>query len=75
MPGTLRPDAHCPVCGDPLIGIVDATSAAGVVRKYFHGKDPERPKCRRALPCKRVFSVVQVAMAGAERRGLELQAA
>ncbi len=69
MRGTLRPDAHCPVCGLPLDALVDETSGAGVVRKYFHGKDPKR---RRPNPCVRGFAGADIPKASAERRGLEV---
>lgn len=74
MPGTLRPDANCPMCGDPLLGITDETTDARVTREYFHAKvrraGPVRNSSARRPPCTRSFSDAH--KAGAERRGLEV---
>ncbi len=68
MPGTLRPDAHCPVCGDPLLAIFDQSSNVRTTREYSHMKatlsKPVRPPCTRVL---------DIHKAGAERRGLEVE--
>lgn len=62
MPGQLRADALCPVCGNPLDALVDESSATGVKRTYYHGKLRrglqlgKHPKARRMLPCKVKFT-------------------
>lgn len=68
VPGQLRSDATCPVCGDPLDAIVDTTNFAGVVRQYYH--DKRGPKLRRRLPCKMGFSDYEEAKR--QRDGLEV---
>lgn len=71
MPGLLRPDAVCPLCEEPLVGLVDQTNSDGVKRTYYHGKS--HPKRRRALPCKQTF--VSHVRAAIERQSLEVRAA
>lgn len=51
MPGQLKPDATCPECGEPLVALVDETSAQRVISTYYHGKNPAYPKRRRRRPC------------------------
>jgi hypothetical protein len=71
MPGQLRPEARCPLCEVPLVGLVDTSNSDGVAREYFHDKDPEAsPRARRPLPCKQYF--VSHVKAQLERAGLEL---
>lgn len=36
MPGILRPDSKCPLCGRELSCLCDTTSQGGVQREYFH---------------------------------------
>ena len=67
MPGLLRPDANCPLCGDPLDFLVDETSTDAVKRTYYHGK---RHPVRRQLPCKQTF--VSHTKAHLERQMLEV---
>ena len=47
MPGILRPDATCPLCGRTLTCLCDTTSQGGVQREYYH---PDI-----AVPCVQVF--------------------
>lgn len=70
MPGQLKSDAKCPICGEPLEALVDETSGDGVKRVYYHGK--LFPKRRRMLPCRRVF--VSHVIAHEERYALEVHA-
>lgn len=44
MPGRLRDDANCPVCGRNLVAIVDTSNSDGVKREYFHDT---RGDCKR----------------------------
>lgn len=67
MPGILKPDAICPVCGERLSAIVDTYSKDLMWREYFHGKDS--PIARRKRRCKRDFESKDVYFA--ERRALE----
>jgi hypothetical protein len=71
MPGDLKPDAKCPLCGVPLIALVDTSNTDGVERRYYHDKDPEAsPKARRPNPHKQYF--VSHVEASLERQGLEI---
>ncbi len=71
MPGQLRSDAACPVCGVPLLGLMDETSADTVKRTFYHDKDPQASrKARRPLPCKQRYT--DKAMADRLRRTLEI---
>ncbi len=71
MPGQLRTDVRCPVCGVPLVALADETSASGVKRVLYHDKDPEAsPKARRPLPCRLRFGNLKQAQY--ERRLLEV---
>lgn len=67
VPGQLKRNARCPVCGTDLCAITDWSSADGVVREYFHRKGS--PKARRKRRCIRQFS--SSSLAQAERAGLE----
>ena len=67
-PVELRPDANCPLCGDPLDFLVDETSTDAVKRTYYHGK--RHPRVRRQLPCKQTF--VSHTKAHLERQMLEV---
>lgn len=44
MPGELTPDAACPMCGLPLIALVDESgtvnSIPSVHRTYYHSTNP-----------------------------------
>jgi hypothetical protein len=71
MPGQLRSNVTCPVCGLPLDALTDSTDSSGVKRKYYHGKDPQNPKLRCRNPCKMFFDSLEVAQT--ERRSLEVE--
>ncbi len=78
MPGQLKSSACCPVCGVPLVALVDESSSAGVRRKFYHDKDPQASaKARRPLPCTKVFgsSFIDCESAQRERRALEVRGA
>jgi len=71
MPGLLRPNAVCPVCGDGLEVIVDTSSILEVVREYHHEKPS--PKARRRRYCKKTFSgYIECEAAKLERKMLEV---
>ncbi len=74
MPGLLKASACCPVCGVPLVALVDETNSAGVRRKFYHDKDPEAsPKVRRPLPCVEYYADYDLAQR--DRKALEVRAA
>jgi hypothetical protein len=53
MPGQLRPDALCPICGYGLLVIVDTSSTGRLTRDYYHLKPV--PGERRKHRCTRLF--------------------
>jgi hypothetical protein len=59
MPGELKRDAACPVCGDPLLYLVDSSNSHGVIRTYYHERNS--PKARRRRPCVQGFNDHDVA--------------
>lgn len=70
MPGQLRSNAKCPMCGDSLMGIVDTSGSIYITREYHHEKPS--PKARRRRFCKRYFTgTVEVSEAKQERHNLE----
>ena len=70
MPGQLRPNAKCPMCGEGLMAIVDTSQTLEVIREYHHEK--ASPKARRRRFCKRKFSGFhEVEAAKRERWALE----
>jgi hypothetical protein len=68
MPGELKAEAVCPLCGEDLICIVDESNLARVRREYFHGKPTW--KARRKRRCVRVFADHDAA--ARERKALEV---
>lgn len=45
MPGNLRADARCPLCGRPLVAILNLITQKAVTREYLHG--PRTRKCKK----------------------------
>ena len=68
MPGQLKKNAVCPVCGDPLEALVDTSNARVVKREYFHST--AKGKHKRRLRCVREFEDFN--LAGNERYNLEV---
>lgn len=72
MPGQLKSDAECPICGDGLVALVDTSSKEdGVKREYFHKRREGAQRRRRK--CVKQFR--DFMSAGRERRALEVRAA
>jgi hypothetical protein len=69
MPGQLRSDAKCPVCGFSFGALVDTSNVDGVMREYHH-YDPDR---KSSTCCKRFFKNHDAA--NMERRALEMPVA
>ncbi len=74
MPGQLKSDAKCPICGDGLMAICDTSRIEGIShiidREYHHEKEGKR---RRLRFCKRRFvGRVETAMGDLERKSLEV---
>jgi hypothetical protein len=70
MPGLLRADAKCPLCGDDLIAIADTSNSERIVRLYYHAKGS--PVVGRKRRCRFVFGPSEFGRAKTERRRLEV---
>lgn len=77
MPGQLKNTAKCPVCGDPLMGLVDQTRFTSIKgtwavrRELFHER--RAGAIRRRRRCVKFYVVYDEAQR--ERRALEVRAA
>jgi hypothetical protein len=70
MPGLLKSTAVCPMCGNPLLAIVDETNSKRVRREYYHEK--MFSKVRRKRRCVQIFT--RLYDATLERERLEVAA-